>query len=226
VNLNVGCPSKTVVTKGRGSGFLRDPRALDEFFANVFKMMSNSDMKVSVKTRIGLDSPLEFEDILNVYNRYPISELIIHPRLQLDYYKNTPNWEVFQEAVDRSCHTLCYNGDIFYENDYARFRERFPQVECVMLGRGIIAFPDLVDRIKGTGNEQEKYKKLKHFHDELVAAYWDYMPDDKNVLFKMKEFWSYCQHNFPDDPKFWKKIKKCQKLDAYRDIIETAFNGK
>ena len=88
VNLNLGCPSKTVVSKGRGSGFLDDSVKLDLFFDEVFQKTGVNDIKVSVKTRIGLESPLEFEDILKVYEKYPLEELIIHPRLQIDYYKN------------------------------------------------------------------------------------------------------------------------------------------
>lgn len=223
VNLNLGCPSKTVVSKGRGSGFLQEPKLLDEFFGQVFDQL---DGKVSVKTRVGLESYNEFEDILKVYEKYPLSELIIHPRLQKDYYKNTPNWDVFGEAVDNSHHKLCYNGDIFYKEDYEKFCARFPEIDCLMLGRGIIAFPDLVEQLSGTAIKNDKYKKLRRFHDELIIGYRDYMPDDKNILFKMKEFWSYCQHNFPENPKLWKKIKKCEKMAVYNSLIDEAFAGK
>ena len=257
VNLNLGCPSKTVVSKGRGSGFLDDPGVLDRFFDDVFMKI---DKKVSVKTRIGLESPLEFEDILKVYEKYPLSELIIHPRLQTDYYKNTPNWEVFQEAVDHSHHKLCYNGDIFSVEDYRRFMERFPQIDCIMLGRGIVAYPDLVEQIErecaievdraglnilenvskmdvglstcvddnmraDKADDAEKYRKLRMFHDLLLEGYKESMSGDRNVLFKMKEFWSYCQHNFPEQPKLWKKIKKCEKLVVYDSLIEEVFSN-
>lgn len=225
VNLNLGCPSKTVVSKGRGSGFLDDPMKLDRFFDEVFSAIDGSGReKVSVKTRIGLESPLEFEDILKVYEKYPLSELIIHPRLQTDYYKNTPNWDIFQETVDNSHHQLCYNGDIFSVEDYQRFTDRFPQIDCVMLGRGIIAYPDLLEQIKGVSDEDEKYRKLKLFHQEVLEGYKNIMSGDRNVLFKMKEFWSYCRHNFPEQPKLWKKIKKCEKLDVYSSLIEELFS--
>lgn len=218
VNLNLGCPSKTVVTKRRGSGFLDDPRELDRFFDNVFMKI---DKKVSVKTRIGLESTLEFEDLLKVYEKYPLSELIIHPRLQIDYYKNTPHMDIFEYAVDNSQHKLCYNGDIFSVEAYKNFTEAFPKVDRVMLGRGIIAYPDLVEQIEGT--DGDKYKKLRQFHDELLDGYKEIMSGDRNVLFKMKEFWSYCQHNFPDQPKLWKKIKKCERLAVYEGLVEEVF---
>lgn len=231
VNLNLGCPSKTVVTKGRGSGFLEDPVKLDRFFERVFEKFDGSVEKVSVKTRIGLDSPLEFEDLLAVYEKYPLSELIIHPRLQSDYYKNTPNWDIFAEAEKSSKHALCYNGDLFSVEDYVRFSERFPQIDAVMLGRGIVAYPDLVEQIEwknsqntcqnGTWNRD--YKKLRKFHDEVLAGYEPIMFGEKNLLYRMKEFWSYFQHNFPDNPKLWKKIKKCEKMAVYHSIVDEVF---
>ncbi|HCR83146.1 MAG TPA: diguanylate cyclase, partial [Lachnospiraceae bacterium] len=89
VNLNLGCPSKTVVAKGRGSGFLAFPDKLDAFLEEIFE---HTDMKISIKTRIGKESPEEFERLLGIYNQYPLEELIIHPRVQMDFYKNTPNW--------------------------------------------------------------------------------------------------------------------------------------
>ena len=225
VNLNLGCPSKTVVTKGRGSGFLEDPVKLDRFFNAVFeKLYTEDNKKISVKTRIGLESPLEFEDLLAVYEKYPLEELTIHPRLQIDYYKNKPNWDVFEEAVKSSRHTLCYNGDIFSKEDYDRFTSRFPMIDRLMLGRGIVAYPDLLDIL--AGQEGHDYKKLRKYHDEILAAYGEIMQGDRNLLFRMKEFWSYFQHNFPEDKKLWKKIKKCEKLAVYHSIVDEAFSGK
>ena len=66
VNLNIGCPSGTVVSKGKGSGMLRDLNALDRFLEEVSR---SSPLSISIKTRIGLESPEEFPAILELYNR-------------------------------------------------------------------------------------------------------------------------------------------------------------
>ena len=79
VNLNLGCPSKTVVTKGRGSGFLAYPEQLERFLDEIF---DKCGIRISVKTRLGMDDPREFERLLTIYIRYPMEELIIHPRVQ------------------------------------------------------------------------------------------------------------------------------------------------
>ena len=121
VNLNLGCPSKTVVTKGRGAGFLDRPDELDKFLDEIFR---KCDMKISIKTRLGMDDPEEFEDLLTIYNKYPLEELIVHARVQKDYYKNTPHLETFGEAVERAKSPVCYNGDIVTEIGRASCRER------------------------------------------------------------------------------------------------------
>ncbi len=84
VNLNLGCPSGTVTAKGKGSGMLRDPVKLDAFLAAVF---ANAEGPISVKTRLGVTRPEEFDAILDIYNRYPICELTIHPRVMRQLYR-------------------------------------------------------------------------------------------------------------------------------------------
>ena len=77
VNLNLGCPSSTVASKGRGSGFLGEKEALKAFLADIF---DKTNMKISLKTRIGLNRADEFDDILDIYQAFPVEMLIVHPR--------------------------------------------------------------------------------------------------------------------------------------------------
>ncbi len=218
VNLNLGCPSKTVVTKGRGSGFLAYPDKLDCFLEEIFR---KTDMKISIKTRIGKESPEEFKRLLDIYNQYPLEELIIHPRLQTDMYKNTPNWDIFGEALGKCKSPVCYNGDIFTVGDYECFTQKFPDVECVMLGRGILSNPGLVCAIrKGTPLEKET---LKAFHDRVYGEYQTVLSGAKTILFKMKEMWFYMGPVFTNYEKYVKKIRKSEKLAVYEDVVERLF---
>lgn len=147
VNLNLGCPSKTVVTKGRGSGFLADPEKLERFLDEIYTRL---DMKISVKTRIGMDCEEEWQELIKLYNRFPIKELIIHPRIQKDYYKNTPRMDIFAQAMKDSRNRVCYNGDIFTVEEYKKLTASFPELEAMMLGRGLIANPWLAAILEGT----------------------------------------------------------------------------
>lgn len=221
VNLNLGCPSKTVVTKGKGAGFLAFPEELDRFLEEIF---GKCDMKISVKTRIGKDSCEEFPELLEIYNKYPLEELIIHPRLQIDYYKNTPDWESFALAVRSSKNPICYNGDIFTSADYERFTKTFPQVETVMLGRGLLRNPGLACLLRN--KEKAQKEQIREFHDKVYAEYQKILFGDKTVLFKMKELWFYMIELFPDSKKYAKKIKKAEKLYAYEEAVDALFRER
>ncbi len=203
VNLNLGCPSPTVVTKGRGSGFLGEPELLQIFFDQIFSAL---DMKISVKTRIGKDSPEEFGRLMEIYNKYPIEELIIHPRVQKDLYKNEPDWKVMKEAVSLSKNPLCYNGNLFSAEDYKEFTTAFPSIDHIMLGRGMVANPGLAGEMKN-GEKMEK-GQLKAFHDEILKGYEEIISGDRNVLFKMKELWAYMIQMFDGSEKTREKDQK------------------
>lgn len=218
VNLNLGCPSKTVVTKHRGSGFLSQTEELDRFFDEVF---SKTDAKISVKTRIGKFEPEEFEELLQIYNRYPIHELIVHPRVQQEYYKGKPHLDIFEKAYEESQNPLCYNGDIFTSEDYGKLMERFPKLDCIMLGRGILRNPALIGVLKN--GESPKKEVIKAYHDELYAKYQEVLFGEKTVLFKMKEFWFYLDELFEDNKKYMKQIRKAEKLSVYENAVNTMF---
>lgn len=218
VNLNLGCPSATVVTKGRGSGFLAKPDSLKHFFDQVFTEL---DMKISVKTRIGKESPDEFYRLMEIYNQYPIQELIIHPRIQKDFYRNEPNWKMFQEAVSLSRIPLCYNGDLFTAENYKTWKAYFPSVDRVMLGRGLAANPGLAGEII-FGETMEK-RQFQAFHDEVLKGYELTIPGERNVLFKMKELWAYMIQSFQGGEKYAKKIRKSQHVRDYRMVVESLF---
>lgn len=218
VNLNLGCPSGTVVAKGRGSGFLDSPKKLDEFFARVF---GQTDMKLSVKTRVGVDSDVVWEELVDIYNKYPLEELIVHPRIQKDFYNNTPRMECFVYAVSESVNPLCYNGDLFDVKKYRGFHEAYPTVSCVMLGRGAIRNPGLLGEIK-TGKKAEK-ETLHAFHDRLYEDYSRLFSGDRNVLFKMKEVWSYMAQLFEHSEKYAKKIRKADRASDYEAAVNALF---
>lgn len=248
VNLNLGCPSKTVVSKHKGSGFLEDTEKLDRFFDEVFSAVGAASSqskpgeadciypRISVKTRLGLDSVEEFADILQVYNKYPLSELIIHARVQKEFYKGEPHLDVFGDVVKETKHSLCYNGDIWTLDDYIRVRELFPSVTKFMFGRPLMANPELVqecqafEKCLAEGKEWNSYKNsmenLKKFHDRLLQGYLKQMNGDgNNVLFKMKELWGFMGRQFPEEEKLIKKMVKANNMTVYEKISKELFDN-
>ena len=218
INLNLGCPAGTVVSKKRGAGFLAYPEELDKFLDEIYKI---DDMRISIKTRIGKERADEFYKLIEIYNKYPLEELIIHPRTREDFYGNTPNLEVFKDALKLSKHSICYNGDIFTLNSYNKIINEFPEVNKVMLGRGILANPGLIGEIKN--NEFANKEIIKMFHDEIFENYTILLNEDKNAMYRMKELWGYMSHIFTNNKKYYKKIKKAQKAIDYKNAVNSLF---
>lgn len=215
VNLNLGCPSPTVTSRNRGSGFLALPKELDRFLEEIVEACP---MEISIKTRIGLEDEEEWEGLLKIYEKYPLEELIVHPRLKTDQYKpGTIHREAYKMAAEKSRHSLCYNGDIKDRETYQELISDFPDTKKVMLGRGLLKKPWLIKKLKGGTEAPVLYKEeLKAFHDELLAGYVDYMSGDQNTLYKMKELWAYLGTSFTNPDKYMKKIRKSQRLSEYK----------
>ena len=218
INLNLGCPSGTVTAKGKGAGFLGEPEKLDAFLDTVY---SGLDMEISIKTRVGTDYEEDWEYLMDIYEKYPIKELIIHPRLLKDHYKGKPRLELFRQGKERFSMPVGYNGNLFTKEDYKNFTEQFPQTEIFMFGRGIIANPGLLDEIRD-GKVPDK-KKLRAFHDCIYSQYQEILSGERNVLFRMKELWNYMAPEFSNYEKPAKKIKKSQNFSDYEAAVNLLF---
>ncbi len=223
INLNLGCPSGTVVAKGKGSGLLADT---DKLLRMLDKIYEKTDMEVSVKTRIGKDDPDEFPELLEIFNRFPIKELIIHPRIRTDFYKNTPNMEMFELAYNESKNPICYNGDVVDVSGFNMISEKYPNMTAIMIGRGFLKNPMLANEICG---EHMDVDLVKRFHDELLLGYEEIMSGEKPVLFKMKEIWCYMMDLYKDMDaieKMAKKIRKAEKLSTYKETVDELFKER
>ena len=210
VNLNIGCPSGTVVAKGKGSGMLRDLEALDRFLDEIF---TGSPLPITVKTRLGLLSPEEFPAILEVFNRYPIKELTVHPRIRKAFYKGDVEMEYFRYAYEHSTNPLCYNGDILSTEQAEQLIAEFPKVDSVMIGRGLIGDPGMLTP-GGTTLE-----KLEAFLDELLEEYLREFGGSRNAMFRLKENWGFLINLFDDHDKLKKRLFKTTDIGEYRTIV-------
>ena len=215
VNLNVGCPSGTVVSKGKGSGMLRDLQALDAFFDTVY---SKSPLPISVKTRLGMENKAEFPAILEVYNRYPIRELTIHPRVRKQFYSGDVELDMFRYAVENSKNPICFNGNLNNLQHISTFSTDFSTVDAVMIGRGLLGDPGML--CGGTTRAP-----LEAFMDELLERYSEAFGGARNAMFRMKENWSFLRCRFEDSDKLWKQLRKTTDLDAYRSICREIFSA-
>lgn len=220
VNLNAGCPSGTVTAKGKGAGMLGDPEALDAFLGEVF---ASAPCHISVKTRLGLTEPEEFWPILEVYNRYPIDELIIHPRVRKDFYKEKIRTGFFTEAVKRAKMPLGFNGGVVTAADCRERMEEFPGCVSVMLGQGLAADPRLAARVRGLA--VGGVETLREFHNELFESYALQFGSRNNAMQRMKELWTYLARSFGGSEKAAKAIKKAKNAEDFLSAAEGLFRN-
>ncbi len=240
VNLNLGCPSGTVVAKKRGAGALREPKELDRLLGEIY---DQSPLPVSVKCRIGISSENEWEDIREVLLKYPMTELIIHPRLQKEFYKGKVHMDAFRtayqritEIIDAKGHgepslRLCYNGDIRTLEDAKRLAKEFPKLSALMLGRGLLWNPGLIrplsayfaeeDTIAREEITEEPYDRetFRHFLDLLYEGYRAEMDREGPALMKLKELWAYMKVYAGLSDAAMRPLWKTKTLAEYRDVV-------
>ena len=218
VNLNLGCPSGTVTAKGKGCGMLAHPDVLRYFLDRIFEA---APCPISVKTRLGMEDPAEFAPILEIYNDYPMTELIIHPRVRRDLYRHPVRPEAFEQALANSKNPVSYNGSINTPSDFAACRARYPGIHAVMIGQGLVSDPFLAERIRfGSGSDR---KRLQDFHDELLQTYAAQFGSQNNAAKRMKDVWFYLIRLFADGERHGKRILKSKTWEEYRLAVDAVF---
>ena len=239
INLNFGCPSGTVSAKGRGAGIFKDLIAMDDLLDELF---AKSPLKISLKTRIGWADESEWEKIVRIYADYPFSEIIIHPRVRTDQYRLPCRPEAFAYAREHLSVPLCYNGEINSAEDLDRLCRLFPDLDRVMVGRGIVRNPflvgDLKKHLQGQDRRQEQSQdqdrmqendtdvrtederiRRREFVKALEEGYLAQMQREEHAVMRMKEFWMYFGTSFPQCHQALKAVKKAKTLSEYRMAV-------
>lgn len=209
VNLNLGCPSGTVTAKGKGSGMLREPDTLARFLDEIF---SRSPLPISIKTRIGFTDPQEFATILEIYNRYPICQLTIHPRVRQAFYNGPVDHDAFAYALQNSKAPLCFNGNLCSREDIQATTAKYPGISAVMIGRGLIGDPGMLTPGGTTA------ATLERFLEELMTEYAYHFGGVRNAMFRLKENWRYLFCLFAPDPKLQKRLRKATTIEEYNAV--------
>ena len=218
VNLNFGCPSGTVTAKGKGSGMLRDLQKLDAFLDAVF---SQAGGPVSVKTRLGVARAEEFGEILNVYNKYPLCELTIHPRVMKQLYRGQADREAFAACLPACTAPVCYNGDVTTVDDLRALEAAFPELSGIMVGRGLIADPALLR--KAVGGPAASREELRGYHDELYHGYTEAFGMASCAVSRMKAHWFYLIHLFDGADALEKPLRKAREGWEYETVVNQIF---
>ena len=182
------------------------------------------DIQFSVKCRLGYFSPDEINAIIPIFNKFPLSELIIHPRIGKQLYKSEADVERFKALIPYINAPLVYNGDIFSVDSFKRISETVKPVNQFMLGRGILANPFLAEDIcRDASNASARKERLHAYILDLYEDRLRHAGGNPKVLGRMKELWSYLMNSFEEPQVVWRKIKKINALKEYEEAVETIF---
>ena len=220
INFNLGCPSGTVVAKRKGSGMLSYPDDMERMLQEIFAGLP-AGMKLSVKTRVGKENPEEWDRLLSLYRQFPLSELIAHPRVQKEFYRGHARRELMAQTLADAPWPVCYNGDVFSPQDAAGVETAYPALDSLMMGRGLMADPAWLRRIKG-GTPAAR-EELRAYHDALWEAYRARLGGDLNAIYRMRELWNYLSGSFVDTDQFLKKVRKAKGGSEYLSAVAQLF---
>jgi tRNA-dihydrouridine synthase B len=222
INWNLGCPFPRVARKKRGSGLLMYP----ELVADILGIIrSELPLRLSVKCRLGYESPDEIFAMMPVFNEFPLSELIIHARIGKQLYKGDIDTDAFIKAREMSDHPVVYNGDILLQKDVDRFTPLVGPVKGWMIGRGLLVDPFLpgdIKRLTIAGQNERKFL-IRRFVEDLYYEYRKNMHDSLHAIHIMKELWEYLAFGFDHPKKVFDGIKKTNSFDDYEDAVGKIF---
>ena len=216
IDLNCGCPFPPVCSKGRGAGIL----ARQDVFAEMIDSLSQyKDISFSIKLRLGVNSADEIKELVPVINSSVLKFVTLHPRIAKDQYKGVLRMEDFANFISECKKPVVFNGEIRTKLDYDKTVSDFPDLYGIMIGRGLIANPNLANEISGISESLSK-EKFMAFHDELKDALTQRLEGEQQTLSHLLPYWEYL---LPDiSAKTRKAIMKSRNLSDYTRNVRSA----
>jgi tRNA-dihydrouridine synthase len=225
LNWNLGCPFPQVARKGKGSGMLPHPDRIDAFLDRVVPRIP---IRLSVKTRLGRHRYDEIFRVIRVFNRYPLSEIIVHPRTGVQMYDGAPDLDTLETLLDMTDHRVVYNGDIRCPEDLEALRRRFPGIRGWMVGRAVLANPFLPGLLRrpDAAMPDDPALAVRDFHDELMEAYRRDLSGPGHLLDRMKGFWKYLAIPFDNAERGRKRIQRARRTGDYLLAVRRFFESE
>jgi tRNA-dihydrouridine synthase B len=221
VNWNLGCPYPTAAGRGRGAGLLPHADRIDAILAEV---MNGAPVQLSVKMRLGYHDPDEFQAVMEVLNRYPLSSVILHARTADQRVDGVVDVIRAGQALALCRHPFIFNGDITSVDGFFDLRRQLSKTTGWMIGRGALRNPFLPALIKGEQvlEPEDRRGRLLKFHALLFEGYGQWLSGDWHRMDKMREQWDYLAHAFSDSEAIISRIRRSHPGN-YEAAVEWAF---
>lgn len=219
LDLNLGCPSKTVNSHGGGAYLLSDHESLEFVIRTIRKNFNNI---FSCKIRVGYRDDKNFEDTLRLLENEGVDAITVHARTRDELYKGVANWDYIKKAVETVSIPIIGNGDIWTVNDIDQV---FAQTGChaVMAGRAALKTPWLAWLRKNHIEEtpEVRVEMIKKYFSTLHRVYKENAFTDKYLLKKYKVVSRYIFDDLPNGVEFKKELFRAQDLNTLLNLVNT-----
>lgn len=222
IDLNFGCPSKTVNKSDGGSALLKEPQRVGDIVAAVRDAV-NPKIPVTAKIRLGFSNHDYLEEIAMRVEDAGANELCIHARTRDDRYKPPAYWSAVKCVTDKLSIPVIINGEIWTRNDAIKAMEESGCYD-VMLGRGALSCPDLALSIK----KSEGYAMMA-WEDvlEMLVNYL-YQSASKHPLFvsnRCKQWLAFLQREYSGAETLFQRIKRLKEANEVFAAIQAYQQG-
>ncbi len=220
IDLNFGCPAKSVNNSDGGACLLRTPHRVEAIVSAVRNAVP-PEIPVTAKIRLGFEDRSTYLDNARAAEAGGASELAVHARSKVDGYRPPAYWEYVGEINDQLTIPVVANGDIWSLEDFKRCRE-VTNCKAFMFGRSLLARPDIGLQIRAYCEDQpytpmtwqEVATLLYQYHQTTCSHY-----PIKYRGNRVKQWLAYLKLTYPEAGIFFDKIKRHREAE----ILEAAF---
>ncbi|MBR6648915.1 MAG: tRNA-dihydrouridine synthase family protein [Bacteroidaceae bacterium] len=212
IDLNMGCPFPLQTKHKRGAGILAHNDIISDIVEGIKRY---SDVRFSVKMRLGWEKPQEAEKVVQLLNGVELQHITLHPRTGIQQYKGNIDIDAFARVYSLSDNPVVYNGDILSIEDIYNIERRFPDVKGFMIGRGLLGCPSLAKEYNEgvVWSREEHIALMLNMHSALIKEYSLFLKGETQILNKMRTFWEYSEQLLTRKP--YKKVLKSGNLKNY-----------
>jgi len=225
INWNLGCPSPFIMKKLRGAGLLAYPDKIETLLENIIPHLKPT---LSIKLRLGINYTDDIFPIIDILNKFPIAETIVHARTASQHYEGKANKTFFGEIYPLFNMPVIYNGDILTKEDIFEMESVFPNLKGFMIGRGAFINPFITNQINGIElTDAEKVEKYQEFYFELHNYYKTKTQTELGFLGRMKELWFYFSQSFHKGESYLFALKTINEIPLFEQTVKNIFaSGK
>lgn len=223
VDINFGCPAKTVNKHKGGCVLMREPELMHEIAAAV-RAAVPTEVPVTAKMRLGYDDRSMGVACGQALEAAGVAEVVIHARSKVDGYKPPAYWEEIAKVREAIATPVIANGEIWTVDDYWRCRE-VSGCDDVMIGRGLIARPDLARKIKASQRGEEIPDLTWPEAVALVREYAEVLQgwlEDRYVTGRIKQWMNFLRQGFAEAEALWPQARKIREVAPMLACLEQA----